>query len=179
MGKSDGNKRPNRHTKNKQGNNNHGDNKLIGKPELRGHYFKVANPDAFNKTMKAIIEFVQMTYQSSKDICRLLETLEEVDFPPPTQPVDGNGNLIPETQMTFVQKEQIKSEFKKRNRAEEFYNNNKTQVVGLLLGQCYNNMKHKLEGLGNWVDIKRDPVGLIMAIKAQSFKYRENEYSGE
>ena len=81
MGKLDGNKHPNRHAKNKQGNNNHGDNKLIGKSELRGHYFKVANPDAFNKTMKAIIEFVQTTYQSSKDICCLLETLKEVDFP--------------------------------------------------------------------------------------------------
>ena len=81
--------------------------------------------------------------------------------------------------MTFVQKEQLRSKFKKRDRAEDHYNDNKIQVAGLLLGQCYDAMRHKLEGLGNWVVIKRNPVELMKAIKSQSFKYRENEYSGE
>ena len=135
MGKQEGGKQGGKQIKRKQGGNM-GDKKYTGKEELRGNYFKVADPDAYNKTVKAIIEYVQTTYPSSEAICQLLETQEEVEFPPPTQPVDAQGNPIPEENMTFVQKEQLRSEFKKRDRAEDHYNDNKIQVAGLLLGQC-------------------------------------------
>ena len=53
MGKPDGPKHPN------QGRKKHGnyqvDKTKISIDELKGNYFKVANPDAYNKTIKAVM----------------------------------------------------------------------------------------------------------------------------
>ena len=50
-------KRPNQGKK-KHGNYQ-GDKTKTGIAELKGKYFKVADPDAYNNTIKAIIEYVQ------------------------------------------------------------------------------------------------------------------------
>ena len=125
---------------------------------LKGSYFKVGDPDGYNKTLKAIIEYVQTTYTSGAIICKLLENQEEVIFPTPTQPTDGNGATIPEENLTFVQKEQLWSDIKTQERNMAHYKDNKIHVVGLILGQCQEAMRHKLEGLGDWNMIKRNPI---------------------
>ena len=59
------------------------------------------------------------------------------------------------------------------------YKDNKIHVAGLILGQCQEAMRHKLEEFRDWNVIKRNPIQLMRAIKVQSFKYCENEYSAE
>ena len=132
MGKQKNNKEP-KHWKKlawQQGSNQ----KSQGNENLKGFYFKVGDPDGYNKTLKAIIEHVQTTYTSGATICKLLENQEEVTFPMPTQPMDGNGATIPEENLTFVQKEQLQSDIKTRERDIAYYRDNKIHVVGLILG---------------------------------------------
>ena len=156
MGKQENNKGT-KHWK-KSGWQQGGNQKSQGNENLKGFYFKVGDLDGYNKTLKAIIEYIQTTYTSSATICKLLENQEEVTFPTPTQPMDDNGVVILEENLTFVQKEQLQSDIKTQEQDMAHYKDNKIHVAGLILGQCQEAMRHKLEGLGDWNVIKRNPI---------------------
>lgn len=131
--------------------------------ELNGFlytYDSNARANQFNKTTKKIAQWANKELMFSFDIEAAINDLEEQDTNDwkPTQ-TDAITSEIEKA----IMNEEVK-EYMLRKRT---YKNNKAKIFAIVIGQCYEALKVKLEGQSDWLTIhkEKDLVKLLKSIK--------------
>lgn len=109
-----------------------------------------------------------------------IEALEHIDMKkyepkrPPTK-LDSQGSVI---QMDEYEKLMLQLQMKEYMEKIKRYKNNCDKAYGLILGQCTQAVKNKLEERKDWKDIKadHDPLKLLETIKQITQDYQDNKY---
>lgn len=125
-------------------------------------YDSAARANQYDKTTKKITEWVEKELTFCKDIWRVMSTLKEPDTNSwkPTAPDKDK-------EMTKMEESLFNEEVKEYVLRKRTYENNTFKVYSIVLGQCSEAMKAKLEGQDDWEDIheKHDLLQLLKSIK--------------
>ncbi len=140
--------------------------------ELGTSVFEYGQQDKYTRSMEAIIKHAGRTI--SKDMHDLLKNEKKKDFgkkPAPPQPTTRpvtRADAEPETvQPTNVEIQVWKTELARWEAKTDDYKKEEEQMFMLLVGQCTNGLKERLEAKSEWSDIeqKADVLRLKQAIK--------------
>lgn len=133
--------------------------------DLQGHvytYDSAARANQYEKTTKKITEWAERELPFVQDIWGAMSELEEPnkDAWKPTGPA-ANAT------MTKVEEMELNEEFKEYVLRKRTYENNKFKLYSIVLGQCSEAMKAKLEGQDDWEEMnsKHDLITLLKSIK--------------
>lgn len=122
-------------------------------------YDSAARANQYEKTTEKVAQWAKKELAFNMDIWDAIQNLEEPDTNSwkPEAPKDED----PLDKAIF--NEEVK-EYMLRKRT---YNNNRSKVYTVVLGQCFDTMKARLEGQSDWEDIhkKHDLVKLLKSVK--------------
>ena len=124
--------------------------------------------DGFVKTTKAIAEYVGK--QFGRNMMWLVQRMEETTFQIPT--LSTNATRVEELQWTRDYDLYIKNKQK--------YEDEKARVFAIILGQCDETMKNKVESKGSvYEKMQRDSdvIALLNMIKESAFDAHEKQYA--
>lgn len=145
--------------------------------ELVGNIFDYGGQghrDTFTKTMRAIINCVGQKYDNPRDIQQALETLRipVLDLPMPPEGYD-EGKATKTEALLFEKKLQ------RHILREEALNDNLSKAFSLVIGQCTENLKAKLESLTVWPSLKvnKNAIALLEVMKNIVFRFEEQRYA--
>jgi hypothetical protein len=153
-------------------------NKFKGANEdLAGHIFDYGGQghrDTFTKTMKAIINYVGQKYDNPRDIQDALESLKIPVIGLPIAPEGYDDGTATKTETLLFEKK-----LQRHILSEETLNDNLAKAFSLVIGQCTENLKAKLESLTQWQTLKtnKNVISLLEEVKIIVFKFEEQSYS--
>ena len=129
--------------------------------------------DRYTKTTENIVNYIQRTYEDGQDVKDALVQLEGLDLDL-EQPV----NNTEEEDLTYMDKLLLQQQVKDFAARKKRYINNMNKAYALILGQCTQAVKNKLEAKENWQEIEteHDPIVLLRAIKAITQDYQDSKY---
>eukprot|EP00957_Ditylum_brightwellii_P211722 15366510-Ditylum_brightwellii.AAC.1 len=127
------------------------------------------------QTTKELAQYASRTCKQPEDIKKATEKLEETNIPMPALSTihaaikDPEGNAENTIANIYLNK-QIDLYLKRK----ETYQENKTVIFSVIIGQCNELMIAKLESETAWKGIKDayDVVGLLLMIKDILYKYK-------
>ena len=129
------------------------------------------NADGFNKTTKEIAEYVNREYTYGSHLRAAIitqdDSVRELD-----KPTDITANtLITDKE---IWKQEISAYIKKKTAVTKHVRS----LFSLILGQCTDTMKAKLEALSDWATRQKEMNGLslIKEIKQIAFCFKANRY---
>lgn len=165
---------------NKSFNNNRAkDTKFEGRTDdLKGYVFDCdhgGQANQYEKTYKEIVEYIGRKYTYGSDIKWTLENMEKMDIEEPDDPPDGDDEEVFNVKTKIeIWKRQV-AEYVKRVQALE--ENIKTAYT-LILGQCSDVLKAKLESQNGYEDInnKYDAIKLLRLIRNICFNSQDQKY---
>ena len=142
-------------------------------PELKGYYFDCSShrqTDAFAHLLKRIEEYVGTNYKQPGDIRSTIE--KEVKYLIP------KSEDIDMTTASEVEKAIFKEEIKAYVHRKQLLEENMKKGYSLVLGQCTDLMKTKLESSKKWeaMSTDYDLLALIDEIRKIIFKFKEQQY---
>lgn len=164
-------KRGNRHFYRKA--NNTQNTKLKGKTEeLDGFVYDVGSmsqAQIFVDTTREIAEYTGRTLKEAQDIRMAIEDLEEITLNRPTKNRTGDDE-----ENTAIFKIELDSYFKRLNA----YRQNKATMYSIVLGQCTDAMRAKLEGdkRFNNIKVKSDVIELLKLIRSIAYDVEADSY---
>ena len=140
---------------------------------LKGFTFDCSDgrqADKYVTTMRKVAEFVGRTYAYGGDIRTTIEN-EQIYIVP--RPKDIKGKGASDMDRRILDK-QVDEYVKRDAKLKE----NCSGVFSLLLGQCTDHMRAKLEALDEYEEMKRDfdLVKLIKSIKGLTYKFDGQKY---
>jgi len=140
--------------------------------ELRGFIYDCSDArqaDIFTKTTKEVAEYAGRTCKYSADIRKAIETLENTTIVPPAEP----GNNATDTEKRIWEKKV--DTYVKR---ESIYEQNLETMYSVILGQCSDAMRAKLESQDEFERIadESDAVELLKLIKGIAFNFQSQKY---
>ena len=145
--------------------------------ELKDNVYTVGDAkqaDQYNKTTESIVNYIQRTYDEGQDVKDALVALEHVDMDQyrPEQEEEDEDNL------SYIDKMILQQEVKEYVARTKKYKDNMNKAYGLILGQCTQGVKNKLEARRDWEELEseHDPIQLLQAIKAITQDYQDSKY---
>ena len=167
-----------------------GDGFVGGIAELQAHFYDCATnrqADQYVNTTKQIVEHIGRTYKNGGDIRATLDEGALFQILKPEDPSDGYQDLLTSTgkviktarqQIPYVEDEIFKQEINNYVRRKNQLSANVQQAYSLVLGQCTEMMKNKLQSSTNWENIsrKQDVISLLEEIKAITFCFEHQKY---
>ena len=145
--------------------------KFVGKcADIEGFvYDVVSSKDTFQKTTREIAEYVGRTYE---DAAEFRTGMVDLDLPAntaPTRPADPNDAF----EMKIWELKQREFMAKERSRAR-----NSGRIVALLLGQCSQALRNRMEGDTDWerINAASDVIGLLQLIQQNMSQQRTRKY---
>ena len=114
--------------------------------ELKGHTYDVVFGDTFAKTTREIAEYVARSYDDAGDFRTGMVDLQLPAIQPPADP-DVDDQLAVE---------KWKLELRSYQKSKETRTRNQNRVFALLLGQCSQALRNRMEPHEDWVTINND-----------------------
>ena len=144
--------------------------------ELKDNVYTVGDAkqaDRFTKTTENIVNYIQRTYDEGQDVMDALVNLEDVDFDE-YEPESDEA----EADLTYMQKLMLQARVKEFMIRKNKYQHNMNKAYALILGQCTQGLKNKLETSQKWEAIKKEhnPIWLLKAIKEITQDYQDSKY---
>ena len=144
--------------------------------ELKDNVYTVGDAkqaDRFTKTTENIVNYIQRTYEEGQDVMDALVKLEDVDFDE-YEPESDEA----EDQLTYMQKLMLQAKVKEFMARKNKYQHNMNKAYALILGQCTQGLKNKLETSKKWETIKQEhsPILLLKAIKEITQDFQDSKY---
>ena len=140
--------------------------------ELKGFIYDCLDPrqaDMYAKTMKEIAEYAGQTCKHGADICKAIESLERPRMAPPADPAadaSATDRRIWEKKVdTYVKHENI-------------YEQNIENMYSVILGQCTDAMRAKLESQDQFEQVldDSDAIELLRMIRDITFNFQSQKY---
>jgi hypothetical protein len=149
-------------------------NQTTGIEELRGYYYVYGVPrqaENYLRTTRKIADHVGTTM--GKDMWYLVHELEEVEFPNPPEPEEIDGKP-----KSMIEVEKFRMLFKMKEEKEENYKKEKGKVFRIIVGQCTNVMRNKIEGLSEFkkMEMSDDVIGLLKKLKGFAYSTQGVQY---
>ncbi len=143
--------------------------------ELKEHVYTVGNAnsaDKYVKTTERIVNYIQTNYEEGQDVKDALVTLEPLDFE------DARPGGVNEEDLDFIDRMILQQEVKDYVTRIRKYNDNMNKAYGLILGQCTQGVKNKLEARRDWQTLEEEhsPIDLLKAIKEITQDYQDSRY---
>ena len=144
--------------------------------ELKDNVYTVGDAkqaDRFAKTTENIVNYIQRTYDEGQDVMDALVNMEDVDFDE-FEPESEEA----EADLTYMQKLILQAKVKEFMNRKNKYQHNMNKAYALILGQCTQGLKNKLETSVKWESIKtaHNPIWLLKAIKEITQDYQDSKY---
>ena len=138
---------------------------------LEGNVFDCgySQTEQYNKTVKAIAEYVGIMYKNGTDVRISIEQIERVNIPISEEP--GNATSL----QTRIWQKEVDEAVRRRTILKQ----NLKTLFSLMWGQCTAAMRAKVESLGGYDDIKAkaDGIGLLQGIRNICFgAVEQNRY---
>ena len=108
--------------------------------------------DRYTKTTEAIVNYIQRTFDKGQDAKDALVALQQTD----TDQWMPENNDTRENQLTYQEKLLLQLKMKEYMTRIEKYNDNMNKVYGLILGQCTQGVKNKLEARQDWETMEQE-----------------------
>jgi hypothetical protein len=146
----------------------------IGIDDLKGYYYMCGVPkqvESYLRTTRKIADYVGITL--SKEMWKLVHRLEETDFPEPPEPKD-----TAKAPVSRIQVEKYRMLFNMKHDKEEKYKKEKGKVFRIVLGQCSDVMRDKVEGLSEFKGMQDsdDVIGLLEKLKGFAYSTQGVQY---
>jgi len=129
--------------------------------------------DRYNKTTEQIANYIQREYSRGQDVADAITQMEHQDMTKyqPAPPED-------EEKLTKFQEMILQQEIKDYVERKTKYIDNCNKAYGLILGQCTQGVKNKLEARKDWTTLSsnHDPIELLKAIKEITQDYQDSKY---
>ena len=151
-------------------------------PELKNHvytYGDVKQADRYHKTTEVILNHIQKKFDHGQDTKDSLIALVKKDLSPyePAEPPVKlkDGVALP---MSMVQGHLLAQRVKNHVNREAELDINFSKAYALILGQCTQGVKNRLECRKDWININSsyDPIALLQAIKSITLNYQDSRY---
>ncbi len=139
------------------------DEPVLGAMEAFGSLiYKVNSKDAaemYQKTTEAIVDYVTTNY--GKDMLNLVKYGEDRDFIPPPLPSEADRKKDKLFEVKW------KAEYDEYIKDKKLYDLNKTQVFGIIKGQCSKMVRDELEKDARFkkIEMDSDVVGLVEILR--------------
>ena len=140
-------------------------------PTLKGKVFDFREDTQarqYSENVEAMMRYISMNYkQFTAELVRLVEVLQ-LDMPEPVNdPTEG---------ASAIEVERWKMAYKKQAGQNEVYRNFLAGLFHLLLGQCTEILKDKLQARAEYEEINQtqDGIRLLALIKQLTFTYNDN-----
>ena len=117
--------------------------------------------DRYTKTTESIVNYIQRTYDEGQDVKDALVKLQHTDMEYYRPEIEAD-----EDDLDFVDKMILQQEVKDYVLRKKKYEDNMNKAYGLILGQCTQGVKNKLEARQNWEELEEEhnPINLLKAI---------------
>ena len=148
--------------------------KFKGETEaLHGHIYDVGTSnqaDLFTETTKKIASYAGRTCKEPQDIRRSIEDIDDVDIPMPTERTSITNDRLRE--------KLFEKDIETWAKRESIYRQNKASLYSIVLGQCTEAMKAKLESDSGYETISGDSdvIELLKLIRSIAFAYESKRY---
>ena len=156
------------------------------KPKFKGaiaaiedHIIYLGSPKQGNDCTKAldkIYDYCELKYDYGDKVVESIKSDKPYTF---TEPAVRE---FPQN-ATEAQKEHIKMKMKKEydmyEEKQDQYKKDFKKIYRVILGQCTQQVRNKLESLKDWDQIKGDPMKLVKAVKELTHSCQPNKYPGE
>ena len=165
-----------------KGQKGHGKNTNFKPKTLKGdceelkdnvYYLGYGQAEKYEKTIEAILNYIQRTYINGKDLKNAIKKGKEYDFEAEKPELPNGKEKIEENTPDGLI---FKMKVEKWMNREIQYNINKENAFALILGQCTDGVKNKLEKRLNWDDIQDDPIELLKTLKEIVQNYNDKSY---
>ena len=150
--------------------NNNNKNKNKERKVLSDYIYTVGTPKQasdYNKITEYLILHIKNNFAYGNDIGTALEKKEEYDMDQHKPTLQASQEQ--DADKKRLETEQFLEDYKIDRTAfinrKNTYATNKEKACALLIQQCNNAMKDRLQGKENWDVIKEDPIELLKAIK--------------
>ncbi len=131
---------------------------------------RMAHSDA--KTTEAIANCIQSKFDKGQDVRDAIVTMEQIDMEQcrPEQ-VDDEENI------SYVDKLIVQQEVKEFVGRMRKYQDNMNKAYGLIMGQCTQGVKNKLESRDDWEELQAEhnPIDLLKAIKEITHSHQDSK----
>ena len=127
--------------------------------------------DKYTKTTEVILNYIQANYTEGNDVKEALENLNDYDFDQ-IKPVIPAGGTKTGTVDDMILREEVKSWCIRKKK----YEDNMHKAYALILGQCTEGLKNKLQSRKDWDNIKNKPIETLNAIKQITHNYQDSRY---
>ena len=140
--------------------------------ELSGHIYDIntsQQSELFTNTTKKIANYAGRNCKESKDISLAIENLEEPTWTLPVKQTTGDKEV---DSLLLVQELQL------HIRRKHTYNDNRSTLFHVVMGQCTDSMKAKLEAESTYDTIAndRDVIKLLKLMRDIAFNYESDRY---
>ena len=148
-------------------------NSFVGETdELHGHIYDVntsKQSELFTTTTKKIANYAGRTCREAKDISLAIEELKDPLFPRPVKQNTGDSD---------VDNILLKEEVQLHVRRKSTYRQNQATMFAIVLGQCTDAMKAKLEAESRYENTaqSRDVIELLKIMRDSAFNYESDRY---
>ena len=147
-------------------------------PELKEHVYTFGDPkqaNRYHRTTEVIVNHIQKNFdygQDTKDSL-LAGAKKDLTALEPEGPTVKKGDPLTETQQMF-----LAQRIKKHVDREIQLDINFSKAFALILGQCTQGIKNKLESRKDWLTLNSsyDPIALLKALKEITLNYQDTRY---
>jgi len=143
---------------------------VIGLPELKGLVYTYGVPGQavrYMKTTEAVAEYVGTNF--SKELWNLVLNKEEAKFDEPDPPDDKASKAV---------MKRYEMKLKRAFDKEEQYEQDKSKVFRIIMGQCAVTMKNKVESSSGFSELEKkdDVIGLLKRLKDLAYTTDNVQY---
>ena len=166
--------RGNRSYNNKNKPNNHTSQARKG---LQDYIYSLDKQAAeYDTVARLLLLHIRKTYQNGDDIGNALDTLQETTFQPPKLKISTNDDETIKKRENREYEMIFEAKLALHLKQEDIYRTNKGKAYAFLFGQCSQIMQAKIMERKDYDSSKRDPIGLLQAIKELSLSYQDTKY---
>ena len=132
--------------------------------------------DRYSKTTERIVNYIQTNYEQGQDVKDALVALEPLDLEAEKPKFNEDED---ENDLSYIDEQILLQQIKDYVARIRKYNDNMNKAYGLILGQCTQGVKNKLEAQEDWaetIEKEHNPIKLLKAIKEITQDYQDSRY---
>ena len=143
-------------------------------------YNEARQAERYTKTTDSIEKYIQREYTHGQDIVDALSKGSHLDHnsykPEENVKKESTGTVTP---LTRLEEMILSGEVKNYLMRKVKYTDNCNKTYGLILGQCTQGVKNKLESEQCWdtIHAQHDPIELLKLIKQVTLNYQDSKYT--
>ena len=131
----------------------------------------------YDTVTRYLLLHIRKTYQNGDDIGNALDTLQETTtFQPPKLKISTNDDETIKKRENREYEMIFEAKLALHLKQEDIYRTNKGKAYAFLFGRCSKTMQAKIMERKDYDSSKRDPIGLLQAIKELSLSYQDTKY---